>query len=253
MAETGHIQQELPNLVSILANSIGSATHLGGQVLLWENVIFSLLIVFIISLAAYLASRKPKMVPGLLQNAVEVVVGGLDGFVRGVLGEKGRRYTPFIGTLFIYILFMNLFGIVPFMKSPTASWSTTLALALCVFVYVQYTAVRELGFLGYLDHMMGKPRGILAFSVFIPVMMLFLHIVSELVRPISLSLRLRSNIWGDDLLLSVLAGFGPRGVPLLVFSALLAILAAVVQAVVFSLLTTIYFALVLTHEGEEGG
>jgi len=98
---------------------------------------------------------------------------------------------------------------------------------------------------------MGKPRGILAFSVFVPVMMFILHIVSELVRPISLSLRLRSNIWGDDMLLSVLAGFGLAGVPLLVFSTLLAILAGVVQAVVFSLLTTIYFALVLTHEEEE--
>jgi len=171
----------------------------------------------------------------------------LDDFICGILGAKGRRYTPFIGTLFIYILFMNLFGIIPLMKSPTASWSTTLALAICVFVYVQYTAIRELGFLGYLDHLMGKPRGILAFSVFIPLMMLILHIVSELVRPISLSLRLRSNIWGDDLLLSVLSGFGLGGVPLLVFSSLLAILAAVVQAVVFSLLTTIYFALVLAH------
>lgn len=248
MAEAGHVQQELPNLVSILANTIGSATHLGSQIFLWENVIFSLLIVFTISLIAYFASRKPKMIPGRLQNAVEVVVGGLDDFIRGILGERGRKYTPFIGTLFIYILFMNLSGIIPFMKSPTSSWSTTLALALCVFVYVQYTAIRELGFLGYLDHMMGKPRGILAFSVFIPLMMLMLHIVSELVRPISLSLRLRSNIWGDDLLLSVLAGFGLGGVPLLVFSALLAILAALVQAVVFSLLTTIYFALVLTHE-----
>ena len=253
MVEAHQTQLELPNLVSLLADKIGRATHLGAFVYLWENVIFSLVIVFIISLIAYLASRKPKMIPDRLQNALEVITGGLDDFIRGILGEKGRRYTPFIGTLFIYILCMNLFGIIPLMKSPTSSWSTTLALAICVFVYVQYTGIRELGFLGYLDHMMGRPRGILAFSVFIPLMMLMLHIVSELVRPISLSLRLRSNIWGDDLLLSVLAGFGLVGVPLLVFSALLAILAAVVQAVVFSLLTTIYFALVLTHEEEPGG
>ena len=253
MAEAGQFHQELPNLVSLLADKIGSSTHLGALVYLWENVIFSLFIVLIISLVAYLASRKPKMIPGRLQNALEAVAGGLDNFICGVLGEKGRRYTPFIGTLFIYILCMNLFGIIPLMKSPTSSWSTTLALAICVFVYVQYTGIRELGFLGYLDHMMGRPRGIVAFSVFIPLMMLMLHIVSELVRPISLSLRLRSNIWGDDLLLSVLAGFGLAGVPLLVFSALLAILAAVVQAVVFSLLTTIYFALVLTHEEDDKG
>ena len=111
-------------------------------------------------------------------------------------------------------------------------------------------AVKELGFLGYIDHMLGRPRGILAFSVFIPVMMLILHVVSELVRPIILSLRLRSNIWGDDMLLGVLAGFGLTGVPLIVFSYFIAIIASVVQAVVFCLLTTIYFALVLTPDEE---
>ncbi|MDD5567893.1 MAG: F0F1 ATP synthase subunit A [Candidatus Omnitrophica bacterium] len=249
--EAAEARHELPNLVSFLADIIGRKTHLGEQIYLWENVLFSLIAVFVISLIVYLASRKQKMIPDRLQNAIELVVGGLDDFVCGILGKNGRRYTPFIGTLFIYIIFMNLFGIIPFMKSPTSSWSTTLGLAICVFIYVQYTAFKELGFLGYLDHMMGKPRGILAFSVFVPVMMFILHIVSELVRPISLSLRLRSNIWGDDMLLSVLAGFGLGGVPLLVFSTLLAILAGVVQAVVFSLLTTIYFALVLTHEEEE--
>lgn len=248
MSEGQAAQHELPNLVSILADKIGKATHLGQQIILWENVIFSLIIVLIISLIAYFGTRKLRTIPGRLQNALELVFGGLDNFICGILGEKGRKFTPFIGTLFIYILFMNLFGIVPFMKSPTANWSTTLGLALCVFVYVQYTSFKELGFLGYFDHMMGRPRGILAFSVFIPVMMFILHIVSELVRPISLSLRLRSNIWGDEMLLGVLSSFGLAGVPLMVFSAFLAILAAVVQAVVFSLLSTIYFALVLTHE-----
>jgi F-type H+-transporting ATPase subunit a len=199
-------------------------------------------------LIAYFASRKRRLIPTGLQNACEMVVGGLDDFVCGVLGEKGRKYTPFIGTLFIYIIFMNLFGLIPFMKSPTSSWSTTFALAICVFIYVQYSAVKEMGLIGYLDHMMGKPRGVLAYSVFIPLMLLLLHIVSELVKPISLSLRLRSNIWGDDLLLAVLSGFGIAGVPLLIFSSLLAILACVVQAVVFSLLSTIYFALVLIRE-----
>lgn len=248
MAEAHIAQPELPNLVTILAQKLGTSSPLGKYLLLWENIIFSLIIVFIISLIAYLASCKRSLIPNRLQNACELVVGGLDNFVCGVLGEKGRKYTPFIGTLFIYIIFLNLFGLIPFMKSPTSSWSTTLGLALCVFIYVQYSALRELGFLGYLDHMMGKPRGMLAFSVFVPLMMFLLHIVSELVKPISLSLRLRSNIWGDDMLLAVLSGFGLGGVPLLVFSSLLAILASVVQAVVFSLLSTIYFALVLTHE-----
>ena len=143
---------------------------------------------------------------------------------------------------------MNLLGLIPLMKSPTSSLSTTFALAICVFVYVQFTAIREQGFLGYLDHLAGKPRGIIAATVFMPIMMFFMHIVSELVKPVSLSLRLRSNILGDDMLLSVLSSLGLWWVPLLVFSSLLVILAAVMQAIIFSLLTTIYFALVLEQE-----
>lgn len=248
MAEAHAAQPELPNLVSILAEKLGHENPLTHYLHVYENVIFSLIIIAIISVTAYFATRKKSIVPGRLQGAFELIFGGLDDFICGILGHDGRKFTPFIGTLFIYILFMNLFGMIPFMKSPTASWSTTLALALCVFFYLQYSAFSKLGFLGYIDHMMGKPRGMLAFSVFIPLLMFFLHIVSELVRPISLSLRLRSNVWGDDMLMAVLANLGLTGIPLLIFSTLLAILASVVQALVFSLLTTIYFALVLTHE-----
>ena len=254
MAEASGVTLELPNLISLLAERFKNVGALGKNLILWENIIFSLGIVFVISLITYLASRKMSLIPSSrLQNAVETVVGGLDDFICGILGPQGRRYTPFIGTLFIYIISMNLLGLVPFMKSPTASWSTTFGLAICVFLYVQYTAIKEHGFIGYLDHMAGRPRGFLAFSIFIPLLMFFLHIVSELVRPISLSLRLRSNIWGDDILLASLAGMGIKGIGFLVFSSMLAIIASIVQAVVFCLLTTIYFALVLTHEEEPGG
>jgi F0F1-type ATP synthase, subunit a len=238
---------ELPNLVSLLAGKF-KGTFLGPVFLGLENVIFSLIVICALSLIAYFSARKSSLIPGGLQNVVEIFVGGIDDFVCGILGPKGRRFTPFIGTLFIYILCMNLSGIIPFMKSSTSSWSTTLALAICVFLYVQYSALRENGFVGYIDHLMGKPRGFLAFSVLIPILIFFMHIIAELVRPISLSLRLRSNIWGDDMLLSIMAGFGLQGIPMLVFNTLLAILAGVVQAVVFCLLTTIYFALVVVHE-----
>jgi F-type H+-transporting ATPase subunit a len=213
-----------------------------------QDILNSLLIIVGLVSVSFIACRRSALVPGRMQNAAEVVFGGIYDFICGILGPKGRKYTPFIGTLFIYILCMNLVGLVPFMKSPTANWSTTLALALCVFAYVQYSAIKELGFLGYLDHLFGRPRGIVAFSVFIPILMFFIHIVSELIRPISLSLRLRSNIWGEDMLIGVLSGFGIKAVPLIVFSMGIIIIGAVVQAVVFSLLTTIYFALVLTHE-----
>jgi F-type H+-transporting ATPase subunit a len=216
----------------------------------WEHVSYSLVIVLVLTVLGYFACRKKSLIPGRLQGVFEIVAGGLDDFVCGIMGPGGRKYTSFIGTLFIYILFMNLSGLIPFIKASTANWSTTLALALCVFFYVQYTAIKELGFLGYLDHLAGKPRGVLAFTVIMPLFMLFLHIITELIRPLSLSLRLRGNIWGDEILIGLLASFGVKGLPLLFFNMLMATLTAVVQAVVFCLLTTIYFALVLTHEEE---
>jgi len=240
-------QTEIPNLVTVLAENF-SGSHFAQFLQQWENMIFSLFVACIIILITSMGSRKRQMIPGRLQGACELIIDGIDGFVCGILGTKGRKYTPFIGTLFIYILFMNLFGLIPLMKSPTSSLSTTLALAICVFVYVQFTAIREMGFLGYLDHLSGRPRGIIACTIFLPLMMFFMHIVSELIRPISLSLRLRSNILGDDMLLSVLSSLGIWWVPLLIFSSLLVILAAVMQAIIFSLLTTVYFALVLEHE-----
>jgi len=232
---------ELPNLVNLFVPALRS----------WENVIFSLIIACVIVIFGCLASRKGKLIPGRLQNMAEIIVGGLDDFICGIMGPQGRNFTPFIGTLFIYILLMNLSGLVPFFKAPTSSWSITLGLALCVFIYVHYAGFRRLGFLGYVDMMAEKPRGFMLFSVIFPLLMFCLHLISELVRPISLSLRLRSNIWGDDLLLAVLAGFGIKGVPLLLFSSFITIIAAVVQAVVFTLLATIYFAFIIIETEEK--
>lgn len=247
MSEAHAAQPELPNIVTLLAGRF-EGTRFAEYIIAWENIIFSLIAVFIISIAAYLVYRKRAIVPSRAQALCELFVSGIDDFVTGIIGPKGREYTPFIGTLFIYIFFMNLSGLIPLLKSPTTSWSVTLALAICVFVYVQYVGLKELGFLGYIDHMLGRPRGIVAYSVFIPIMMFVLHIVSELVRPISLSLRLRSNIWGDDMLLAVFAGFGLKGIALLLFNSILMIVVSLVQTVVFCLLTTIYFTLVLAHE-----
>jgi len=240
---------ELPDIFAILAEKFPANPFLK-FIYLWEHVSFSLVIVLILGILSYFACRKKSLVPGRLQAAFEIVVAGLDDFVCGIMGPKGRRFTPFVGTLFIYILFMNLSGLIPFMKASTASWSTTLALALCVFFYVQYTAIRELGFLGYLDHLAGKQRGVLAFTIILPLFMLILHVITELVRPLSLSLRLRGNMWGDEVLIALLCRFGIQGLPLLLFNMLMAVLAAIVQAVVFCLLTTIYLALVLNHEEE---
>ncbi|MFH1239104.1 MAG: FoF1 ATP synthase subunit a, partial [bacterium] len=195
MAEANLKLPELPNIVTLLAEEF-KGSRVADFLIGWENIIFSLILIVFISLVAYLVVRQGRLIPSRLQNVMEILVGGLDDFVCGIMGARGRKYTPFIGTLFIYIISMNLFGLIPFMKSPTTSWSTTLALALCVFVYVQYSAFKGLGLKGYIDHLMGNPRGALAYSVVIPLLIFFVHVTGELIKPLTLSLRLRSNIWG---------------------------------------------------------
>jgi F-type H+-transporting ATPase subunit a len=247
MAEAHVGPMEFPNIVSILARHY-EGTPLGNFLHTWEGVIFAALAGLFLAAVVFVASRRTSVVPGRLQNIVELYVQVADYFVCGILGPHGRRYTPFIGTLFIYILTMNLMGLIPLLRSPTSDWSTTAALAICVFIYVQYTAFKEMGVLGYADHLAGKPRGALALSILFPFFMFMLHLMTELLKPLTLSLRLRSNIWGDDLLLVVLANFGLKGIPMFIFGMMLALVAATIQAMVFAILTTIYFGLVLMHE-----
>ena len=124
---------EIPNFVTLIAEHLKSASA-SAFLYKWENIIFSVVAIIAISFAAYLASRKISPIPSRLQGAFELFVAGVDDFVCGIIGHKGRMYTPFIGTLFMYILLMNLMGLVPMMKSSTTSWSVTLAMAITVFV-----------------------------------------------------------------------------------------------------------------------
>ncbi len=251
--EEGHA--ELPNLITVIVGFLGVDTKVGHFLKQWENFIFSFLSVIILGVVVSAASKRATLVPGRLQNVVEFLVEKLDEFICGVLGPRGRKHVPFLGTLFIYILFMNLFGLVPFMRSPTANLNQTLALALCVFLYVQYTGIRNFGIKGYVFHMAGEPRDPISIAL-VPIM-LPLHIIGELAKPLSLSLRLFGNITGEDVLIVIFVGLGigmigfmnlPIGLPLHVPFIFLAILTSTIQALVFMLLSTVYFLMMMPHD-----
>lgn len=251
--EGGHA--ELPNFITVIVGFLGKETTVGRFLDQWENFIFSFLSVIILGIIVSAASRRARLVPGGLQNAVEFLVEKLDGFICGILGPQGRKHVPFLGSLFIYILFMNLFGLIPFMRSPTANLNQTLALALCVFMYVQYTGIRNFGIRGYIFHMAGEPRDTISIAL-IPIM-LPLHIIGELAKPLSLSLRLFGNITGEDVLIVIFVTLGigligfmhlPIGLPLQVPFLFLAILTSTIQALVFMLLSTVYFLMMMPHD-----
>ena len=224
----------------------------------WENVVFSWTVGLVLILIAYFGTRKIQLIPAPFQNFLEAVVEGLENFVLEVLGHRGRQYVPFIGTLFLYILFQNLAGLVPGMKSSTSSLNTTIALAVTVFFYVQWTGLRTNGILGYIDHLMGSPRDVVGW-IMVPLNFP-LHVLEEFIKPLSLSLRLFGNILGEDALIAAFVTLGiaatafihlPVGIPFQFPFMLLACITGTIQALVFALLTTIYISLMLPHEEHE--
>ena len=146
-------------------------------------------------------------------------------------------------------------GLVPTLKAPTSSINTTIALALCVFCYVQFTGIKENGIIGYIDHLMGSPRDLVGW-IMVPLFFP-LHIMEELIKPVSLAFRLFGNILGEEALIGAMVVLGiaalsfidsPIGLPLQFPFMLLSMLLGGIQALVFALLSTIYISLMLPHE-----
>jgi len=150
---------------------------------------------------------------------------------------------------------MNLMGLVPGGHSPSTNINITASLAIMVFLYVQYVGISRNGIVKYLDHLAGSPRDALSWSL---VVLLFpIHIIGELAKPFSLAVRLFGNITGEDVLVAAFVGLGltalsfmhsPVGFPFNVFFIFLGLLLSTIQALVFSLLSTIYILLMLPHE-----
>lgn len=264
-AEGGHGggTPHLPNLVKLLVDALYGwglmSEHTYHIVSQWTNdwisVIYAFFTTIIMAIIVTRIYAKRQMIPGKAQNMVELLVESLHGLVKSILGDEAKKYTPFLGTLFFYVLFNNIWGIIPGGYSPSTNINTTAALAIMVFLYAQYTGVRRLGVVGYLDHMAGQPRSGASWAM---VWLIFpIHIVGELAKPFSLAVRLFGNITGEDVLVAAFVGLGitalsfmhsPVGLPLNVPFIMLGLMLSTIQALVFTILSTIYILLMLPHE-----
>lgn len=238
----------LPSLVGLLTDNHGWAYE-------WINVIYAFAIAISLVIVATRVYAKRQMIPGPFQNAVEMLVEGMYNFLCTILGKEARRYTPYLGTLFFYILIMNFMGLIPLGHAPSTSLNITASLAICTFFYSQYTGVRRLGVVGYVDHLLGQPRDVISWCL-VPLM-LPMHIIGELAKPLSLALRLFGNITGEDVLVAAFVGLGvmalsftgsPIGLPFNVPFIFLGLLLSTIQALVFTLLSSIYILMMLPHE-----
>lgn len=201
---------------------------------MWALMIF-------LCILALLATRNPKRIPSGVQNFVEFIVESLLNFFSTLMGEdKARRYLPFLCSLFLFILASNYSGLLPGaghitgFKAPTSSISVTVGLAIVVFFATHILGIKEKGF-GYFKHFI-EP---------IPLM-LPLTIVEEFVKPLSLSLRLFGNIFGEELVMAVLFSLVPLFIPLPMM--VLGTLFGFIQAFVFTLLAAIYIGTATASE-----
>ncbi|MDE0088101.1 MAG: F0F1 ATP synthase subunit A [Candidatus Poribacteria bacterium] len=207
--------------------------------------------VLVLVLLFVFATRKLKRIPeGKGQTLLELFVGGIMDFFGGILGDHGKKYVPFVGSFFIFILFLNFLGIIPGLQPPTADLNTTLALGITAVLGVQIIAIKELGIGGYLKHLAGDPPllGILMFP---------LEVIAQLSRAGSLAVRLFGNIFGEKSVVIELTALGiisigsfflpiPVQIPMLFFG----LFAGFLQAFVFTILTSIYIVLFIEHDDE---
>lgn len=209
----------------------------------FEGMCFGILVALGLSLLAIFATRGYQRVPGRFRNFLEMCVEALRGLVRMLMGPEGDKHLPFLGTLFTYILVMNLLGLIPLFRSPTMALSITGALGLTTFFMVQYSGIRANGIVGYVKHLMGP-------VVFLAPLMLPIELLGEMIKPVSLSLRLKGNIGGEDILIEKLIEMGgwiPIHIPILLF----AVFTSFLQAFIFTALASIYIQIVTSHGEEE--
>ncbi len=202
------------------------------------HVTYSWFIIALLIGLGVMATRRIGMVPAGGQNVWEMILGGLEEFMVEITGEEGRAFFPYIATVFVFIALCNLIGLLPGFLSPTANINTTLALALCTFVYTHYLGIKYHG-AKYIKHFLG-PIPALA-PLFFPI-----EIIGHFARVLSLTLRLFGNIMGEDLVMAILlflAGAFLAPLPMM----FLGVFTSLVQAFVFTLLSMMYFAGAMEH------
>jgi F-type H+-transporting ATPase subunit a len=237
---------------------------------LTNTFMLSLFIVGFLVFVAFFAVRRFTLVPGKVQNGIEVMYESMVGLVEQIAGTKelAIRIFPLIGALFVYIGIANLIGLIPgltsftyndtaIFRTPTSDFNTTFGLALAMVVLIQLASIREWGVVGYIGRFIkvkevfqgfrkGMKDGIMAI---VQLFIGFLDIISEAAKVISLSFRLFGNMFAGEVLAILVLGAFAYLLPSLWLS--LNLLFALVQAVVFGTLVAAYYTLAMKPQEEK--
>lgn len=173
-----------------------------------------------------------------IRNLAELLVGGIGGLARGVIGERARPVVGVFGSFFAFILISNAMGLVPGFAPPTSNFNITFALGVASFLSFNYIGIKDQGLRSYLAHFAGPVW-------WLAVLMFPLEIIGVFVRPVSLGLRLFGNMTGDHLVLEIFTDLTKVVIPVIFY--FFGTLVSVLQAFVFTLLTIIYVSLSMGH------
>jgi len=186
-------------------------------------------VILIVILAKYLTTNL-KMRPEGKQNVAEMIIELIHSQIEPMLPNEGWKFLPFIATIFIYVGFSNLIGLVPGVTSPTGDLNTTLGLALVVFIVVQIEGMREHGVWGYIK------------SFAEPVIFLLpINVIGELAKPISHSFRLFGNIVGGGIIMTLIYQAAPALVPV-PLHAWFDFFVGMIQALIFGMVAIAYIS-----------
>jgi len=196
------------------------------------HVFFAFLALLIVLFLGKMASGRRSEVPGRMQNFFELLVKGVYNLGDDVMGEAGRPYVPFIFAIGLYVFFSNLLGLIPGFLPPTANLNSTAAPAICVFILYQVIGFKKHG-IGYLKHFMGP-------VIWLAPLIFVIEIIGHLARPLSLSMRLFGNIFGEEQVVGLLFLMVPFLVPLPMY--FFGLFTSGLQAYVFMMLSMIYIS-----------
>ena len=222
----------MENLASSLLEELNCETVftipvLGG-IEIAESTVITWVIMAVRTLLAWLLTRNLKVDHiSRRQAAVESAVTWLNGFVEGMIGEKGKRYVPYLVTVLVYIGFSNIIGLFG-LKPPTKDMNVTAALALMSIILIEASGIREKGVKNWLK---GFAQPV---AVITPI-----NILEVFIRPLSLCMRLFGNVLGAFVIMELIKQLIPVGVPL-VFSFYFDIFDGLIQAYVFVFLTSLF-------------
>lgn len=206
-----------------------------GPIEINETVVSLWVIMGILVLFSIIMTRNFKWLPGGRQNLLEMLVEGISSFVGFIMGEHNKGFTPYVGTVMMFILMANLTGLWSFglLRPPTADVNTTLALGLLTFFGIQYHGIKSKGIGKYL-------RGFLdPFPLFLPM-----NIIGELAKPVSLGFRLFGNIFGGLVIVGLVYQAAPFLVPI-PLHVYFDLFAGLLQTLVFSILTMVFLSLAM--------